>query len=275
MNPLDKYENIEYLGKGTFGVVRLYQDKLTKEKVAIKIINKNKIINKYYEDNIKRELNILQNIKHINIIDTKQILNDSENIYIIMEYCENGELFNLIVDETFLKENVAAYYFYQLINGVEYLHQKGIAHRDLKPENLLLTKNYILKIIDFDLSNYFDKNKTLYTPCGSLGYSPPEVLCGKNYDGIMVDIWSTGIILYAMLCGVLPFDDEDIQNIYIKILKCEIEYPDNLTDDAMDLMKKILVLNPEKRITIEDIKKHRFYLRGKKTFSKRNPELFE
>ena len=161
MNLLDKYENIEYLGKGTFGVVRLYQDKLTKEKVAIKIINKNKIINKYYEDNIKRELNILQNIKHINIINTKQILNDSENIYIIMEYCENGELFNLIVDETFLKENEAAYYFYQLINGVEYLHQKGIAHRDLKPENLLLTKNYILKIIDFDLSNYFDKNKTL------------------------------------------------------------------------------------------------------------------
>ena len=165
MNPLDKYENIEYLGKGTFGVVRLYQDKRTKEKVAIKIINKNKIINKYYEAIVKRELNILQNIQHINIINTKQILNDSENIYIIMEYCENGELFNLIVDETFLKENEAAYYFYQLINGIEYLHWKGIVHRDLKPENLLLTKNNILKIIDFDLSNYYDKNNPLSTSC--------------------------------------------------------------------------------------------------------------
>ena len=90
MNPLDKYENIEYIGKGAFGVVRLYQDKLTKEKVPIKIINKKKILDKHYEANIKRELNILHNIHHINIIDAKQILNDSENIYIIMEYCEKG-----------------------------------------------------------------------------------------------------------------------------------------------------------------------------------------
>ena len=118
MNPLDKYENIEYLGKGTFGVVRLYQDKLTKEKVAIKIINKKKIINKYHETSIKRELDILQNIKHINIINTKQILNDSENIYIIMEYCENGELFNHIVEKQRLNENESAYFYYQLINGL-------------------------------------------------------------------------------------------------------------------------------------------------------------
>ena len=199
MNHLDKYENIEYLGKGAFGVVRLYQDKLTKEKVAIKIINKKKIINKYYKATVKRELNILQNIQHINLINTKQILNDSENIYIIMEYCEKGELFDLIVNKIFFEENEAAYYFYQLINGIENLHLNGIVHRDLKPENLLLTKNNILKIIDFDLSNYYDKNKPLSTLCGSLGYSPPEVLNGKNYDGFMVDIWSIGIILYAML----------------------------------------------------------------------------
>ena len=128
MNPLEKYENIEYLGKGVFGVVRLYQDKLTKEKVAIKIINKKKIINKYYKANIKRQLNILRKIHHINLINTKQILNDSENIYIIMEYCEKGELFNLIVDKIYLKENEAAYYFYQLINGIENLHLNGIVH---------------------------------------------------------------------------------------------------------------------------------------------------
>ena len=263
MNPLDKYENIEYLGKGAFGIVRLYQIILTKEKVAIKIINKKKIINKYHETSVKRELNILQNIHHINIINTKQILDDSKNIYIIMEYCEKGELFDLIVDKIFFEENEAAYYFYRLINGLEYLHRKGIVHRDLKPENLLITKNNILKIIDFDISNYYDKNNPLTTSCGSLGYAPPEVIYEKNYDGIKVDIWNTGIILYAMLCGFLPFDDEDIQNIYIKILKCEIEYPHYLTDDAIDLIKKILVLNSKKRTTIEDIKKHRFYLIGK------------
>ena len=214
MNPLDKYEYIKYLGNGTFGVVRLYQDKLTKEKVAIKIINKEKIINKQIENIIKRELNIIQNIHHINIIDTKQILNDSENIYIIMEYCEKGELFDLIVDKIFFEENEAAYYFYQLINGIEYLHRKDIVHRDLKPENLLLTKNNILKIIDFDLSNYYDKNNPLSTSCDSLGYAPPEVLYGKNYDGIKVDIWNSGIILFAMLFGFLPFDNENEQNIF-------------------------------------------------------------
>ena len=246
MNPLDKYENIEYLGKGTFGVVRLYQNKLTKEKVAIKIINKKEILNKNYQAIVKRQLNILQNIHHINIIDTKQIFQDSENIYIIMEYCEKGELFDLIVNKIFFEENEAAYYFYQLINGIEYLHRKGIVHLDLKPENLLLTKNNILKIIDFDLCNYYDKNNLLTTSCGSLGYAPPEVIYEKNYDGIKVDIWNTGIILYAMLCGFLPFDDENEQNIFKKILEYEIKYPDYLKDDAIDLIKKILVLNPKK-----------------------------
>ena len=274
MNPMDKYENIKYLGKGAFGIVRLYQDKLTKEKVAIKIINKKKIIDKQYEAKIIRELNILQNIHHINIIDTKQILNDSKNIYIIMEYCEKGELFDHIVDRIFLEEDEASYYFYQLIKGIEYLHKNGIVHRDLKPENLLITKNNILKITDFGLSNYYDKNNALSTPCGSIGYTSPEKIYGKNYDGIMADIWSTGIILFEMLCGFLPFDDTNIQILYKKILRCKIEYPHNLTDDSRDLIKKILVKNPEKRITIKEIKKHKIYLKGKEIFRKINPNLF-
>ena len=117
-----------------------------------------------------------------------------------MEYCERGELFQRIVQKRKLNENESAYYYYQLINGLEYIHLKKIAHRDLKPENLLINENNILKIIDFGLSNFM-KNKFLTTPCGSPCYASPEMVEGKNYDGYKIDIWSTGIILFAMLCG--------------------------------------------------------------------------
>ena len=225
MNILKNFELLSFLGEGAFGVVRMGQDKKTKEKVAIKILEKKKILTKDDEIRVKREIEILRNSNHIIVIRAKKILEDSENIYIIMEYCEKGDLFEHIVDEICLDEKEAAYYFYQLINGLESLHKNGIVHRDLKPENLLINKNNILKIIDFGLSNYYENNKFLSTPCGSPCYAAPEMLSGTNYDGIPVDIWTTGIILYAMLCGCVPFDNEDRNILYKKIMKGKITYP--------------------------------------------------
>ena len=209
MNILNNYEILSFLGEGSFGSVKLGIDKSTNEKVAIKILEKKKFIEKKEEYLAKREIDILKNINHLNVIKTKKIFDDSENIYIIMEYCEKGELYDHIIEEICLNEKEAAYYFYQLINGLEYIHKNGIVHRDLKSENLLINKNNILKIIDFGLSNYYDSQKLLSTLCGSLSYAAPEMIKGKEYDGIMADIWSTGIILYAMLCGCLPFDDDN------------------------------------------------------------------
>ena len=155
------------LGEGTFGKVKLGIYIKNGEKVAIKIINKKKLKDKNDQIHLKREIDLLQKLNHINIISVYEIFENIDNYYIVMEYCSKGELFNYIVNKRRLNESEAAYFFYQLINGLEYIHSIGISHRDIKPENLLLTSNYILKIIDFGLSNYYEENlnKFLKTPC--------------------------------------------------------------------------------------------------------------
>ena len=273
MDVLEEYEILSVIGEGTFGVVKLGKIKENGESVAIKILEKKKIMNEDDEERVKREIDILQKVHHINVIKTLKIEEDDDNIYLVMEFCEKGELFNHIVEEQKLEEIEAAYYYYQLINGLECIHHNEVVHRDLKPENLLLSKGYILKIIDFGLSNFFNKTNLLSTPCGSPCYASPEMVSGKKYDGFMIDIWSTGIILYAMLCGYLPFEDPDNEVLFQKILKCDAEFPEDLSDEAIDLMQKIMVTNPKERITIPKIKKHPFYLKGKEKFKSLHPNL--
>ena len=297
---IDEYLIKDTIGKGTFSTVKLGEHIKTKQKVAIKILNKDKI--KAQEDSIriKREIKILSMMDHPNIIKTYKITENAKNYYIIMEYCNGGELFNYIVEKEKLEQDEASMFFYQLINALEYIHSLGIAHRDLKPENLLLVENKIIKIIDFGLSNYFNGEKNLETPCGSPSYASPEIIKGEAYNGFYIDIWASGIILFAMLCGYLPFDDDDEENeddenevntsdnikrsdrtsrvsneseksednevLFQRILEGKLEFPSYLTPEAVDLMKKILVVDPTKRIEIKDIKKHKFYLIGQKNF---------
>ena len=270
---LSNYIIKETIGKGTFSIVKLGINKTTNEKVAIKILKKNKIIHKEDVERIEREISILKKLSHINVIKIYKINEDEEKYYIFMEYCENGELFHYIVERQRLTEEESSFFFYQLINGLEYIHSENIVHRDLKPENLLLGKYNILKIIDFGLSNFCEVDNFLETPCGSPCYASPEMVSGKRYNGHIIDIWSIGIILFAMLCGYLPFEDQDNDILFKKILKCKIKYPDYLSNMTVDLMKKILVRDPEKRITLDKIKLHPFYLKGKEIFNKRHPEL--
>ena len=274
MNILNNYEILSILGEGTFGVVRLGKNKETGERVAIKILEKKKIINKDDAERVDREIDILKRIKHINIVKVMNIESDPERIYIIMEFCQNGELFCHIVEKQQLDEQEAAYFYYQLINGLECLHYNGIVHRDLKPENLLISKDDLLKIIDFGLSNYFtSKSPLLTTPCGSPCYASPEMVSGKKYDGFSIDIWSTGIILYAMLCGYLPYEDSDNEVLFQKITSCDTEFPEDISCDGIDLMKKIMVPEPKERISLSEIKKHKFYLKGKNAFKSLHPDL--
>ena len=312
-NIIDDYIIKETIGKGTFSTVKLGENIKTKEKVAIKILNKEKIKAKEDLERIKREIKILSMMDHPNIIKTYHISENEKNYYIIMEYCNGGELFNYIVKKEKLEENEASMFFYQLINALEYIHSKGIAHRDLKPENLLLVENNtIIKIIDFGLSNYFNGEKQLETPCGSPSYASPEIIKGDAYNGFCIDVWASGIILFAMLCGYLPFDDDEEEEeedekeeeseeesseesnsdeddinsnksksdkngndsedsdenevLFQKILEGKLDYPSHLSEDSIDLMKKILVVDPKKRIEIKDIKKHKFFLLGEKNF---------
>ena len=256
------------IGKGTFGKVKLGIYLPKNRKVAIKILEKNKLKEEDDIIRLKREFEMLSKFNHPNLITVSEIFETKHAYFTVMEYCEGGELFNYIVENQYLSEEKSAFFYYQLINGLEYIHSLGIVHRDLKPENLLLTKDHILKIIDFGLSNYFKQtqHELLETPCGSPCYASPEMLSGKNYDGFKIDIWATGIILFAMLCGFLPFDHKDNDKLFLKILECKIKYPKTLSKDAEDLLKKILVSDPAKRIDIPSIKKHPFYLKGKEMF---------
>ena len=262
---LKDYTFIKDIGEGNFGKVKLSILKSTNEQFAIKILNKEKLKSQTKSSSFD-EIEILSILKHPNIIHVENILEDKNNFYIIMEYCENGELFDYIVKKEKLDEVEASIFFYQLINGVYYIHKKGFAHRDLKPENLLLTKNKKLKIIDFGLCHDFDETKLLQTKCGSPSYAAPEILKGYPYSGFKTDIWCCGIILYGMTCGFLPFDGDDNQEIFREIIECKPEYPSFLEADCINLLKGLLRSNPKKRISLMQIKKHPFYLKGRNNY---------
>ena len=255
---IGNYRIEKTIGEGTFGKVKLGIHIPTDEQVAIKILEKDKIQDKEDLERISREINFLKKLNHPNIIKIYDIIENSKNFYIIMELANNGELFKYIVKKKKLEETEASYFYYQLILGLEAIHKKKIVHRDIKPENLLLKDNNILTIIDFGLSNKYKKNQLLKTSCGSPCYAAPEMILGRKYNGLLVDLWSSGIVLYAMVCGYLPFEDKNNDKLYKKILNGKFELPSRLSNDCKDLIKKILTVNPKKRIGIDGIKKHPF-----------------
>ena len=248
------------IGEGMFSTVKLGIHSLTNEKVAIKILEKTKITKIEDKERINREIAILKKINHYNIAKLYQVVETKYIIYLIQEYIEGKELLEYLNKKGKLKEIEACKFFHQIISGLDYLHKCGIAHRDFKPENILLTNNNeILKIIDFGLSNSYKKGQLLKTGCGSPCYVPPEMIKEENYNGALSDIWSAGIILYLMLCGKLPFYDDDNQILYEKILSGKFEIPDYLSDNAKDILSNILEIDPKKRINFDGIKNHPWF----------------
>lgn len=248
------------LGEGTFGKVMMGVHTITNEKVAIKILEKSKITNQQDIDMITREIKILKKIRHPNIIQLYQIIETNDDLYLIMEHANSGELFEYIVKHGRVDNENAALFFKMILDGVEYLHKNGVCHRDLKPENLLLEKHTnCLKIIDFGLSNMYVQGERLKTACGSPCYAAPEMIAGKEYKGLQVDIWSCGVILYAMVCGYLPFEDPDTNRLYTKIMKGDYSIPSDIDREAADLIRKILVTDPETRFTLKQIREHPWF----------------
>ena len=258
---------IKDIGEGNFGKVKLGVSKKTGDNYAIKIMNKEKIRNQMGKILIP-EIEISKKFNHKNVIRVYSILEDEKNYYIIMEYCSKGELFDYIVAKKKLSEEESSIFFYQLINGIEYIHNKGYAHRDLKPENLLLTSKNILKIIDFGLTHEYNENTLLKTKCGSPSYAAPEILKGCKYDGFKSDVWCCGIILYAMLSGSLPFEGETNKILFKNIIKCQYKLNQFENEEIKDLIKSILNPNPNSRIDLKQIKENKFYIKGEKLFLK-------
>ena len=247
------------LGQGTFSKVCQGIHLPTGEKVAIKIMSKDQIKEKSDKIRIEKEINIQKKLHHQNIVQQYAIIETDSTIYIISEYCSGGELFDYIVSKRKLYEVEACRIYQQLISGLEYLHKQRICHRDLKPENLLFDSKHNLKIADFGLSNDYHKGK-LSTPCGSPCYAAPEMVTGKKYGGTSVDIWSSGIVLYTMVCGFLPFEDDNQNILFGKIAKGLFSLPSFLSVSCKDLLKKILVTDPKKRFGFEEIKHHPWFL---------------
>ena len=257
---IGNYVLFDQIGKGTFSKVTKAIHILTSQQVAVKILDKEKIEDEIDLERIFREIEILKNIHHPNIVQMYETYSTIHNFYLMMEFVSGGDLFDYISDNSYLSENLSCHFFRQLIGVLEYLMLMGITHRDIKPENILLDeKHKNIKVIDFGLSNYCENDEFLSSSCGSPCYASPEMLSGKPYHGDKTDIWSAGIVLYSMLVGSLPFDNQELYNLYEQIRKGKFYLPSTLSLEAIDLLKRILQVDPKKRIGIEEIKKHPWF----------------
>lgn len=247
------YDLDRTIGTGGFGKVKLATHVLTGEKVAIKIMDKTKLGKDL--PRVKLEISALKSLSHTNICKLYQVIETESHCYVVMEYCSGGELFDHIVEKSRLSEMESRMFFRQIISAVSYLHENGYAHRDLKPENVLLDKEQNLKIIDFGLcaKPQGGMDSLLLTSCGSPTYAAPELIQGVKYHGSEVDIWSMGVILYALLCGCLPFESDNIDELFRKILRGKYIEPGWLSSGSKRLLRRMLCVDPLKRIRINEL----------------------
>lgn len=258
---IGKYQIIKTLGEGSFGKVKLAYHITTGQKVALKIINKKVLAKSDMQGRIEREISYLRLLRHPHIIKLYDVIKSKDEIVMVIEYAGN-ELFDYIVQRDKMNEDEARRFFQQIISAVEYCHRHKIVHRDLKPENLLLDEHLNVKIADFGLSNIMTDGNFLKTSCGSPNYAAPEVISGKLYAGPEVDVWSSGVILYVMLCRRLPFDDESIPVLFKNISNGVYTLPKFLSPGASNLIKRMLIVNPLNRITIHEIMQDEWFKVG-------------
>ncbi|XP_036379594.1 serine/threonine-protein kinase SIK3 homolog isoform X1 [Megalops cyprinoides] len=255
------YEIERTIGKGNFAVVKLATHIITKAKVAIKIVDKTQLD----EENLKkifREVQIMKMLRHPHIIRLYQVMETERMIYLVTEYASGGEIFDHLVAHGRMAEKDARRKFKQIVAAVHFCHCRNIVHRDLKAENLLLDHNLNIKIADFGFSNLFSRGQLLKTWCGSPPYAAPELFEGKEYDGPKVDIWSLGVVLYVLVCGALPFDGSTLQNLRARVLSGKFRIPFFMSTDCEYLIRHMLVLEPSKRLSMEQICKNKWMKQG-------------
>ncbi|XP_027434550.1 serine/threonine-protein kinase SIK3 isoform X6 [Zalophus californianus] len=277
------YEIDRTIGKGNFAVVKRATHLVTKAKgpcsssivllgllgfmvfsgvqVAIKIIDKTQLD----EENLKkifREVQIMKMLCHPHIIRLYQVMETERMIYLVTEYASGGEIFDHLVAHGRMAEKEARRKFKQIVAAVYFCHCRNIVHRDLKAENLLLDANLNIKIADFGFSNLFTPGQLLKTWCGSPPYAAPELFEGKEYDGPKVDIWSLGVVLYVLVCGALPFDGSTLQNLRARVLSGKFRIPFFMSTECEHLIRHMLVLDPNKRLSMEQICKHKWMKLG-------------
>ncbi|CAH8482597.1 unnamed protein product [Schistosoma turkestanicum] len=256
-----KYRFIRTIGKGNFAKVKLASHVITGQQVAIKIIDKTQL-SPSSRQKLFREVRLMKLLDHPNIVKLFEIIDNDKILYLVMEYASGGEVFDYLVAHGRMKEKEARAKFRQIVSAVQYCHQKHIIHRDLKAENLLLDADMNIKLADFGFSNEFSPGTKLDTFCGSPPYAAPELFQGKKYDGPEVDVWSLGVILYTLVSGSLPFDGQTLRELRERVLRGKYRIPFYMSTDCESLLKKMLVLNPSKRYTLEMVMKDRWMNTG-------------
>ncbi|KAF7481494.1 Hypothetical predicted protein [Marmota monax] len=260
------------LGKGQTGLVKLGVHCITGQKVAIKIVNREKLSESVLMK-VEREIAILKLIEHPHVLKLHDVYENKKYLYLVLEHVSGGELFDYLVKKGRLTPKEARKFFRQIVSALDFchsysiceaqLHLPGLSHRDLKPENLLLDEKNNIRIADFGMASLQVGDSLLETSCGSPHYACPEVIKGEKYDGRRADMWSCGVILFALLVGALPFDDDNLRQLLEKVKRGVFHMPHFIPPDCQSLLRGMIEVEPEKRLSLEQIQKHPWYLGGK------------
>lgn len=285
---LGDWDFLETVGAGSMGKVKLAKHHYTNEICAIKIVNRatksflhkeqslpppqneQEILErqKKLEKEISRdkrtirEASLGQVLYHPHICRLFEMCTMSNHFYMLFEYVSGGQLLDYIIQHGSLREHHARKFARGIASALQYLHANNIVHRDLKIENIMISTSGEIKIIDFGLSNLFDNRKQLHTFCGSLYFAAPELLKASPYMGPEVDVWSFGVVLYVLVCGKVPFDDENSSVLHEKIKQGKVEYPQHLSIEVISLLSKMLVVEPKRRATLKQVVEHHWMVRG-------------
>lgn len=255
---IDKYILRGEIGKGAFSIVKLAQHEENKRYFACKIVPKSRLSTNHLKRRFEDEIRINRQMHHPGIVGLTDLKKDENNYYVFMEFCSKGELFSHIVENNRLDEEDSAIKIYQILDTLDYIHKMNVVHRDLKPENVLIDANGNLKISDFGLSKFLGQDGLTKTPCGSPCYASPECISGKPYDGKASDIWSTGVILYAMLTGQLPWTKRNQQQLFEQIKRGEYTIPNFVSSTASDFIRGLMTVDCKERLTIKKAMEHPF-----------------
>lgn len=257
---LDPYELRGVIGDGAFSIIRLAYNKTEKTFSACKIISRQKLLFHNLDKRFENEIRILQQMHHPGVVGLYDIRKDDYFYYIFEEFCSNGELFQYIVSKGKLSENEAQIYARQILETLKYVHSLGICHRDLKPENILLDSNNFIKITDFGLSRFVGNSGMVETPCGSPCYASPECISGIPYDGRKSDIWSAGVMTYAMLTGHIPWTKRNQKQLFDQIQKGDYIIPSYLSDECASFLKGLMNVDASHRFSIDHALNHPWLL---------------
>lgn len=256
---LDYYRLIKMIGKGAFGKVFLGVHLLTGKHVAVKSIEKKYIKEESSQKKIFQEVLILKKMKHQKVIRLLEVFENKRYLFIVLEYASKGDMLRYVKRKGRLTEDVAKDLFKQIVSGLRYCHQNLVLHRDIKLDNILLDENKNVKICDFGVSRFVKKGQVIKEQCGTPAYIAPEIIRDKGYEGCYADIWSLGVVLYAMVTGTVPFKADNIEDLHKVILKGKYSIPSFLSENCKDLLSKMLKLNPYSRISIDVLDEHPWF----------------